>query len=438
MTPDGQVIDYDYAWVNLTGRRLTQVRYPDGATRSFHYENPAYPYALTGISINGERHATYAYDSTGRAINTVQAGGVDAYQVAYSGGVGDPVTVTDPLGTARNYGYGTNLGKVTVTSASLPPAGYAGGVLNRVQNSFGLIDSETDFLGYQTLFTWDTTRRVPTRTRRAVNTSEETTITSDWHPTQRVPVRQSTPGVLTTSVYNGQPDPFNGGAVASCAPAGAVLPDTSPIVVLCKRVEQATTDANGALGLTAPLQSGVPARVWQWTYNADAQALSETDPLGRMTSYTYYADTTATANRGDLQTVGNAVGHVTRYTAYNGAGNVLQSLDPNGVATDYTYDVRQRLTGTSMGGQVTSYVYTPSGQLSQVNLPNGSAVLYSYDPAQRLIGVADTAGNRIAYTLDNAGNRTVESLQDPGGTLSRQVSRVFDALGRVQTAFGQE
>jgi len=42
----------------------------------------------------------------------------------------------------------------------------------------------------------------------------------------------------------------------------------------------------------------------------------------------------------------------------------------------------------------------------------------------------------VTYTLDNAGNKTGESLKDASGTLVRNITRVFDALGRVQQAVG--
>src|SRR5207237_52633 len=69
---------------------------------------------------------------------------------------------------------------------------------------------------------------------------------TQWHPDWRLRAKVAEPGKLTTYVYNGQPDPFNGNAIASCAPSTALLPDGKPIVVLCKQVEQATTDANGS------------------------------------------------------------------------------------------------------------------------------------------------------------------------------------------------
>ena len=42
------------------------------------------------------------------------------------------------------------------------------------------------------------------------------------------------------------------------------------------------------------------------------------------------------------------------------------------------------------------------------------------------------------YTLDAAGKRIGEQVKDPGSTLARSLSRVNDALGRVQQTTGRE
>ena len=45
-------------------------------------------------------------------------------------------------------------------------------------------------------------------------------------------------------------------------------------------------------------------------------------------------------------------------------------------------------------------------------------------------------GNSINYTLDVMGNRVNETVTDTGGNLTRQVSRVYDILNRLQTVTG--
>ena len=264
-------------------------------------------------------------------------------------------------------------------------------------------------------------------------------ISTQWHPDWKLPVQVSEPGRRTTYVYNGQPDPFAGNATASCAPTNATLIDGKPIVVLCRQVEQATTDANGAQGLTAALQSGVANREQKWTYNGYGQVLTHDGPrtdVADVTTYAYYSDTTADHMPGDLRSLTNAAGHLTQYTKYDKNGQLLESVDANGTVTTMTYDARQRLLTQSVGGQLASYEYWPNGLLKKATQPDASFISYGYDAAQRLTSITDSSGNSITYTLDNSGNRTAEQVKDVQGTLRRQLTRAFDALGRVQQTTG--
>jgi len=74
--------------------------------------------------------------------------------------------------------------------------------------------------------------------------------------------------------------------------------------------------------------------------------------------------------------------------------------------------------------------------MTGATLPDGTTLGYSYDAAHRLTGVTDARGNSVTYTLDNAGNKTGEQVKDPSGTLQRNVTRVYDALNRVQQVTG--
>lgn len=78
--PAGGLYTYRYDANN----NLTQATYPDGSSKTYHYENPSFPHHLTGISDeNGTRFATYAYDSQGRAISTEHAGGQERFEFGY-------------------------------------------------------------------------------------------------------------------------------------------------------------------------------------------------------------------------------------------------------------------------------------------------------------------------------------------------------------------
>jgi YD repeat-containing protein len=144
---------------------------------------------------------------------------------------------------------------------------------------------------------------------------------------------------------------------------------------------------------------------------------------------------------GDLQSTTNALGHVTQFTLYDRAGRVRQMVDPKGIVTDTAYTPRgwtSSVTVTPPGGtaRTTSYTYDNAGQLTGATLPDGSTLGYSYDAAHRLTGVTDAKGNSVTYTLDNAGNKTGEQIKDPSGNLQRNITRVYDALNRVQQVTG--
>ncbi|GAA6121156.1 hypothetical protein Acidovoranil_32610 [Acidovorax sp. FG27] len=270
-----------------------------------------------------------------------------------------------------------------------------------------------------------------------------------WLPELRIKSKISEPGQITTLVYNGQPDPTAGNSIASCAPASAILPGGKPIAAVCKKVLTSTTDKNGAKGFNATPEAGLAPRIWRYTYNQYGQVLTEDGPrtdLADITSYTYHSATAFTGSdpyavgvtMGDLKSVTNALGQVTQYTQYNKHGQLLESIDLNGVVSSFKYDLRQRLLSSTVGGKTTNYSYDPIGQLTRVTLPDNSYIGYNYDPAHRLTGFFDGAGNSVNYTLDNAGNRTAEIVKDPAGVLRRQMARSYDALSRTYQVTGTD
>jgi len=144
---------------------------------------------------------------------------------------------------------------------------------------------------------------------------------------------------------------------------------------------------------------------------------------------------------GDLQSITNAAGHVTQFPLYDRAGRVRQMVDPKGVVTDIAYTPRGwtssvTVTPPSATARTTTYTYDNAGQMTGATLPDGTTLGYSYDAAHRLISVTDAKGNTVTYTLDNAGNRTGEQVKDPSGNLQRNITRVYDALNRIQQVTG--
>ena len=140
--------------------------------------------------------------------------------------------------------------------------------------------------------------------------------------------------------------------------------------------------------------------------------------------------------RGQIRQIINALGHVTQITRYNAYSQPEVIVDPNGLVTTLTYDVRQRLLSRMQGTETIRYDYDAAGQLINLTYPDGSFMHYDYDAAHRLIRITDNLGNRIDYTLDAMGNRIKQEVFDPANTLTEIRQREFDALGRLWKAIG--
>ena len=243
----------------------------------------------------------------------------------------------------------------------------------------------------------------------AAGTALAKTTTTSWHEKFRLPVQINEPLLRTVFIYDSN---------------GNVLTKT----------QQTTTDMSGSQGAAATV-TGAP-RVWRYTYNSVGQVLTVTGPRSDVVDVTTYAYDT----QGNLTSLTNAAGHVTTMTNYDAHGHVGTITDPNGVVTNLTYAPRGWLLSrsTSADGvtETTTYTYDGVGQMTQVTLPDNSQVHYTYDDAHRLVRITDNVGNSINYILDNMGNRVQETVTDASGNLSRQVSRIYDTLNRLQQVIG--
>lgn len=404
---------------------LSSVTYPDGKVRTYHYNEAAHinngtacsslpsglPHALTGITDeNGNRFATYKYNCNGKAVGSEHADGADQFRFTYTSGAtaytGGTTVEVDPLGATRTYHFQQILNVVRPTGTTQQGPDGAGTVSSAVTyDANGNVASRTDFNGVKTTYVYDLARNLETQRVEATGTAQARTISTEWHPTYRLPARIAEPQRITTFTYD------NTGNLLS-------------------KSEQATTDASGAQGLAATV-TGTP-RTWRYTYNSAGQVLTAKGPRTDVDDTTSYAYD----SQGNLTSVTNAAGHVTAYSNHDPHGRAQRITDPNGVVTELTYSPRGWLTSRSVGGETTSYDYDGVGQLTKVTHPDHSSLTYTYDAAHRLTGVADNLGNSIHYTLDGAGNHLKEEIKDPAGTLARQTTRVYDALNRLREITG--
>lgn len=382
MAPDGTL----YAYAYDVNNNLISVTYPDGTKKQYLYENTAFPNALTGITDElGNRFATYAYDTQGRAITTQHAGGAERTVVTYN--ADGSSTVTDANANQYTIGVTTQFGLMKASSVSGAPAPSVGGKAF-TYDANGFIASKTDYDGNVTTYTHDARGNETSRTE-ASGTALARTTTVAWHPAFHLPTLITDPSGRTTAF---------------------------------------TYDTHGNL-LTKTVTSGQQSRTWQYAYNTAGQVTAAADPRGAVTHYTYDA-------KGDVASVTDALGHVTSFTSYDGAGRLLRAVDPNGLVTTFTYDARGRLVQQTEGSETTTFQYDATGDRVSVQKPDGSVTSFYYDAAHRLTGTRDALGNSMAFALDGNDNRVQVGAYDPANNLVQHRSFTYDNVNRLASELG--
>ncbi|WCE05419.1 RHS repeat-associated core domain-containing protein [Pseudoxanthomonas sp. JBR18] len=415
------------------GGMLATASYADGRNVQYHYEDPAFPALLTGVTReDGQRYSTFTYDAAGRASSTTHANGIDRFTLTYPATGGS--IAKDPLGNVTTYGLvGTPTGRPPQFSGASDEAGQSDRTYYPESADFRRrLDTETDRNGVITKHTYAEATKgtaalevhtvqegqgLPTQrtttTRTLANFNRRSSVESDARLTSYTRNARLQPlSVITTDLDSGlsRMTTFAYCEAADVSASGSVC----PILGLVKSVDGSRTDV--------------------------------TD----LTQYAYYpADDAGCATggncayrKGDLWKVTNALGQVTETLAYDAAGRKLSVKDPNGMITDYSYSPRGWLTAIKLRGtnddsesddRITTIAYWPTGLVKQLTQSDGAFTAYTYDAAHRLTDISDNTGNTIHYTLDNAGNRIAEDTKDASGTLKRTLSRVYNQLGQLET-----
>ncbi|WP_267102024.1 RHS repeat-associated core domain-containing protein [Xanthomonas sacchari] len=446
VNPTGRVASIHYS--NYV--EVDRVDLPDGGSISYGYDNSnhltsvghgddivSYGYSSNGDTIElinkfdelNVQYSTFKYDDTSRAISTEHALGVNHYQVNYYDS-GNHVTVVDPLGANRDFYFEVfNNGRRLVKSVD-SCGGCAPSIVTYDYDTSGFM-SGISSNGSSVKYEKDAKGRVE-KIHEDLGGGNERVTEVVWDDILSMPTSVS---FYENGGGNSLTQNFSYNAGGQALTASSTDLATGVTRTSTKTYcEQADIDAGSCplLGLVTSVAG--PNTV-----------------LDDTTHYTYYptddstcatSPTTCPHRKGDLWKVTNALGQVTEYLAYDGAGRVLSVKDANGVVTDYTYHPRGWLTASKVRGaddssesddRITAIDYWPTGLVKQVTQPDGGFTRFTYDAAHRLTDIADNAGNTIHYTLDNAGNRSKEDTTDASGTLKRTLSRIYNQLGQLAT-----
>ncbi|NID04757.1 RHS repeat protein [Luteibacter jiangsuensis] len=425
----GAKVAYTYSEGDEGGLKadLSKVTYADGRSVEYRYNEADYtqgaalPHHLTGIiDEHGRRFATYSYDEAGHAQGSEHALGADKVMVGYSMDTAQGF-VFGPTGAIHTYSFESVRGSQRLVGVDQPGGAGCDPASSKLEyGSNGKVSARTDFDDVVTRFTYDTDGNEIERIE-AADTARARRVTTQWHADLLLPVHIATPGHEETLAYDAR------GNVTQRRVAGAIDPSDPAATPSVIRIWTSTYDTSGRLlHVDGPRSdSATPQRLFTHTYRRSD------DPscaIGGTCAY----------RQGDLWKTENALGHVEEILAYDGSGRVLGRSDASGVTAAYTYTPRgwpatETITDVEGTVAVTRFDYTASGQVGRITDADGVAVTFEYDEAHRLVGVTDAAGHRIRYTLDAAGQRTAERIEDKDGTLVRQLTRTYDALGRVAT-----
>ena len=144
--------------------------------------------------------------------------------------------------------------------------------------------------------------------------------------------------------------------------------------------------------------------------------------------------------KGNITSITNEVGHVTLVTALTSNGLPATIRDANLVDTTLTYNARDWLTSVTVnpgaGQAVTTLEYDAIGQITKITDPDGAYLQYVWSDARRLTLVTNNTGEKIEYAYNVNGDVTSTTVKSAANTITGQMSKVYDELGRLMQSIG--
>jgi RHS repeat-associated protein len=395
-------------------------------TTSASATRPVWPPLLTGISDGStsaagalQYYATYTYGNYNHAVgsqfvsygvtSSTQAGGTD--QKTYANTGNGRIAVTNGRGLTTTYDFGfveNDTRLMSSAGAQTPNCLPTNAALT--YGSDRLYTAMVERNGATTQLTRNTRGLITRRIEDAFGPNPRTTD-YEWDATRHLMTALQTAELRTEYTYD----------AAGLMTRMAMIDRISSSPTFGQRREWNMTYTTLASGLK------VLTRV-------DGPGLT-TNNVNDITNYTY-------TTLGQLDTVTDANGLVTRILARNAKGLPTQVEMPDLTVWTFAYDGQDRLitSGVRGIGQTTTltntYAYNLWDQVTSVTNTRGKVWTFTYDAAHRMTGSTSPTGDKMTYTLDTLGNITRVAYSNGTGPTTFFEDSTFDELGRVLTTVG--
>lgn len=438
-----------------TNYQPLQITHPDGGVEKNTYE-PIYGHKTSHTNQLGVV-TTWAYDSKGRVVESVQAKGqpeqrTTRYQYdqwgqltsttrgAGDGRQADAITQTYTYDTAGNVTKTTN-GQGHTTSVSYDRRGAPTSLtdaLNRTTtftiDAVGRLIQSTDPLGHSTQVRYDARGR-RTHVISPTGKTQVTRYDSEGRVLQTIAPGQSE-GAGTRIEYDAAGQP-----IKTISPSGLVMQtsyDTQGRI--SKTTDPAGNVTSYEYGQDGTPQADLLIAIQYPTYKETYQY----DSRGRRTTVTQHLENGQTRTQSQTyDALGQPIGAGdaalrTSISKFDALGRLVHHTDPIGNITNQTWDAHDQLrTLKDVKGDEHQFTYDKAGQLIKETRPLGGETLDRYDGAGQLVQRTDAGGNVRAYEYDLAGRLIREEHKMANTGVDQSITYQYDAAGQL-TAYEQK
>ena len=166
------------------------------------------------------------------------------------------------------------------------------------------------------------------------------------------------------------------------------------------------------------------AKTVAYTYDADGNRASLTDPSGSVIAYSYTA-------RGQVASIVADGPPPLATFAYDIAGRSTSRTLENGITSTYAYDADERLTSLTHGSVETlTYTYDAMHRRTGEARSSAPARTFGYDLTGQLIAVNQSTGN-ATFAYDAVGNRTIVTGAPGAGNYTANNLNQYTTAGGV-------